>query len=248
MKRNYDIDHVDIVTSHICNKNCKHCIDKFLHSSNKIIDSETIKKFLSMIRAYTDKELEVLLLGGEPTALSQDCLVEIADIIHKYNYKAMMSTNGILKDKIISILPYYDSVQITIDTFDELEFWKPYDDKLNIKICGDNNLTMSKINQLMEDAADFARRSVSMYFTEDFRELCENKEVWNFLNTLNWKRNGSYMYAFYGNTRFKKCIPGKTNIIDEPTVPKVYPNGNYNKTWCNEDMDDYIATEIGFKW
>ena len=79
-----------------------------------------------------------------------------------------------------------------------------------------------------------------MYFTPDFEELCKDERVWELLDTLEWKRNGSYMYAFYRGVRFKKCIPGETNLIDEPTVPKLYPNGNYNKTWNNEDMDDYL--------
>ena len=29
------IDHIDIVVTHKCNNNCPHCIDKFIHSSDK---------------------------------------------------------------------------------------------------------------------------------------------------------------------------------------------------------------------
>jgi hypothetical protein len=72
-------------------------------------------------------------------------------------------------------------------------------------------------------------------------ELCTDKEVWELLDTLDWVRNGSYNYAFYKGVRFKKCIRGETNLIDEPTIPKLYPNGNYNKTWCNEELDDYLS-------
>lgn len=242
------LDHVDIVTSHICNNNCEHCIDKFIHTSNRMISMDTVDKFLSMIRMYTDAPLEVLLLGGEPTVMGKDKLIEMAEIIHRHGFKAMMSTNGKLKDRIISILPYYDSVQITVSSDEEIDFWRPYADKINIKICGDAELTMDKIRHFMDYAKDFYRRSVSMYFTEDFTELCRDEEVWAFLDTLEWARNGSYMYAFYGNTRFKKCIHGETNIVDEPTVPKVYPNGAYNKTWNDEELDDYIGKELGIKW
>lgn len=80
-----------------------------------------------------------------------------------------------------------------------------------------------------------------MYFKPDFTELCTDEKIWNVLNTLDWKRNGSYNYAFYEGVRFKKGIHGETNIIDEPTVPKVYPNGNYNKTWNDEELDDYLT-------
>ena len=37
------------------------------------------------------------------------------------------------------------------------------------------------------------------------------------------------MYTIDDGVRFKKCIPGETNIIDEPTIPKLYPNGNYSE-------------------
>lgn len=49
------------------------------------------------------------------------------------------------------------------------------------------------------------------------------------------------MYTFYKGVRRKKCIHGQTNIIDEETLPKLYPNGNYNKTWNNEELDDYLS-------
>lgn len=37
-------------------------------------------------------------------------------------------------------------------------------------------------------------------------------------NTLSFKINGSYLYAFYEGARIKRCIPRETNIIDDPTV------------------------------
>ena len=102
-------------------------------------------------------------------------------------------------------------------------------------------MTLEKMEHFIDYTQGFGRRSVSMYFTPDFHELCEDQRVWDVLNTLDWKRNGSYMYAFYKGVRFKKCIPGETNIIDEPIIPKLYPNGNYNKTWCHEELDDYLT-------
>lgn len=237
----FEIDHADIVTSHLCNKHCKHCIDKFLDTTSQIITLKNIGKFLKMINQYTNnKPLEVLLLGGEPTVLSSKYLIEIADLIHKHHMQAIMSTNGILKDKIIEILPYYDSIQVTVNNYEELIAWLDYKDKINIKICGDKNLTINRLMRFIDESRPFYRKSVSMYFTPEFHELCTDKEIWGLLDSMDWKRNGSYMYAFYDGIRFKKCIHGETNIIDEPTVPKLYPNGNYNKTWKNEELDDYL--------
>ena len=241
-----EIDHVDIVTSHMCNNNCEFCIDKFLHSSKELIRLEDIEKFLDMIKEYTDKTLEVLLLGGEPTVLPKDLLIEIANLIHDKDFLVMMSTNGKLKKKIIDLIPYFDYIQVTVNNDKEIDFYRNWPDKINIKLAGDNRLTMDKLNHFIDYTKEFDRRSISMYFTPDFRELCTDKEIWKLLDTLEWKRNGSYMYTFYNNVRIKKCIHGETNIFDEPTVPKLYPNGNYNKTWNDEELDDYLS--IGTSW
>lgn len=238
-----ELDHIDIVTTHMCNNNCKHCIDKFVKTSNTIIANEIVDKFLKMIREYTTKPLEVLLLGGEPTTLPVKRMIEIADIIHSYGFSAMMSTNGILTKRIVEVLPYFDSVQITIlpEDDEKINFWKQYADKINMKVAMDGSMTMERMQKFIEKTKDFARQSVCMYFTPDFQELCTDKDVWALLDTLDWKRNGSYTYAFKDGVRYKKCVPGETNIVDEPTVPKVYPNGNYNKTWNHEELDDYLC-------
>ena len=236
----YNIDHIDIVTSHICNKRCEFCIDKFLGSSNKIVELNVIENFLNIIRKNCDEELEVLLLGGEPTALPEKKLQDICNLIHKYGFKVIMSTNGILRNKIIRLLPYFDSIQVTVESDKEIDFYRDYKDKINVKLAGDSRLTLEGFNHFIEYTVGFSRRSISMYFTPDFKELCEDERIYKIFDTLEWKRNGSYEYTFYKGVRIKKCIHGETNIIDEPTVPKLYPNGNYNKTWCHEDMDDYL--------
>ena len=234
------LDHADVVTSHKCNNNCRYCIDKFLHTSEEEVSLESLEKFLYLLRQHSDEGLEVLLLGGEPTTLSEEKLIDIATLIKQYGFSPIISTNGIQKDKIKNILSHYDWVQITVYSDKDIDYWKEHKDKVNIKLSGDRSLTYEKLLHFIEYTEGFSRRSVSMYFTPDFEELCKDKRVWELLDTLEWKRNGSYMYAFYKGVRFKKCIPGETNLIDEPTVPKLYPNGNYNKTWNNEDMDDYL--------
>ena len=235
------LDHVDIVTSHRCNNNCAHCIDKFIHTSKEFISLETVDKFLDLVRKHTDKELEVLLLGGEPTLTPMETLIAMAELAHMKHFRIIMSTNGKLKKKIEELLPYFDQIQITVNSDAEIEYWRAWKDKVNIKIAGDEKFTLERLEHFISVTKEFARRSVSMYFTPDFEELCTDVRVWKLLDTLKWKRNGSYMYAFYKGVRFKKCIPGETNIIDEPSVPKCYPNGNYNKTWNNEDLDAYLG-------
>lgn len=236
----YNLDHIDIVVSHQCNMKCLHCIDKFRGQSDEIVKLEDVEKFLQLIRKHTSKSLEVLLLGGDPSVAGAYYLQRLALLIRKYDFKPIMSTNGILKGTIVDCLSYFESIQITVHNDAEIDYWRNYAEKINVKLAGDNNLTFEKLIHFIEYTKGFTRRSVSMYFTPDFEELCKDIMIWEMLDSLQWERNGSYEYAFYKGVRFKKCIPGITNIIDEPTIPKLYPNGNYNKTWNNEEMDDYL--------
>lgn len=244
----YEIDHVDIITSHICNRRCEHCIDAFLNTSKDIVSLHDIEAFLGLVSEYCPGKKTVLLLGGEPTVLPVEKLEEIAGIIHAHGHKASMSTNGILMDRIERLSETYDSIQITIDALDEIEKWRHIADKVNLKICGDDTLTLDKLDEFAKAAADFQRRLLTMYFDENtFEELCGDEQVWRALDALEWKRNGSYLYSFYRGVRVKRCIPGETNVIDEPTIPKLYPNGNYNKSWRDEKLDDYLSVD-GVPW
>lgn len=239
----YDIDHVDIVTCHLCNRHCKHCIDSFLDSHSGTIESGLVETFLRMVNEYDPSPgKSMLLLGGEPTVLRPNELVRLSDIAHANGYESMMSTNGILRRRIVQVIGSFDWVQVTMDGDDDIDFWSGYGDRVNAKVAGDGDFTMRDFEHFL-DATDgrFGRRSLSMYFTPDFRELCTDQDLWRLLDSLDWTRNGSYLYAFYEGCRVKRCIPGETNVIDEPTIPKLYPNGNYNRTWRDEELDDYLT-------
>ena len=233
------IDHIDIVTTHDCNMSCPNCIDKFLRKPGEAISVLTVHDFLYPLARHAKPNTEILLLGGEPTTLPIERLIDISLMIRSFGFKAAISTNGKERNKILQILPYYDWVQITVRNDAEIEFYNGYTN-VNAKLNGDKHLTIKKLEDFIEKTAGYQRRSLTMYFTPDHQELCQDPEIWALLNSLEWERKGSYDYGFYKGMRIKKCIPGATNMVDEPTIPKLYPNGNYNKTWGNEDMDDYL--------
>lgn len=239
-----ELDHVDIVTSHKCNMKCPFCVDKFRNAYDDEVKLDDVARFMAIIKKNTVEHLEVLLLGGEPTVLPLDKLINISTIIKNYGFVPIMSTNGIEKEKIISLIPHFNWIQVTCATDAQIDFWRLYADKINIKLAGDQFCTYDKLMHFIEVTEDFNRRSVSMYSTPDFIECCTDKKIWALLDTLDWKRNGSYLYSFYEGVRFKKFIKGETNIIDEPSVPKLYPTGVYNKTWCNENYDPYLGEMI----
>lgn len=237
------LDHADIVVTHACNMNCPHCIDP-LRGAKGCVSPESVRRFMRLLSENAECGMEVLFLGGEPTMAGPERLIELAGIVRDAGFSPIISTNGVLKDTIRLIQPYFDWIQVTTHSPEETDFWREenrVEGNINLKIAGDANLTYDKLMEFMDTTQDFKRRSVSMYFTSDFKELCEDSEVWALLNTMEWHANGSYMYAMYEGVRFKKCIPGMTNIADEPAVPKLYPNGNYNRTWCDECMDEYLG-------
>lgn len=234
------IDHADVVVTHECMNHCPFCIDKFIHTSNEVVKKEDLIRFLKKLRSVTSRKLEVLFLGGEPTCAGIEKLAELTDIVREFSFSPIISTNNPKKELIVKLLPYFDWVQVTVHSDKQIEFYRQYKDKINIKLSGDKNLTLEKLNHFIDVTKDFERKSISMYFTPLWKELCTDEEVWSLLNKLSWTRNGSYVYTFYQGVRIKRCIHGETNLVDEPSVPKLYPNGNYNKTWNNETLDDYL--------
>lgn len=238
------LDHADIVVTHKCNMHCPHCIDPLVNKSDDVVSANDVIQFMELLRDHTDESLEVLFLGGEPTCVGARHLRILAECVRAYGFRPVMSTNG-LEYSIIGVTqPCFDWVQVTTHSDKETALWDGRNkdwNNINLKMAGDGRMTYEKLMDFIDMDASFRRRSVSMYFTPDFKELCTDKDVWALLDTMDWERNGSYMYAMYEGVRFKKCIPGVTNIADEPTVPKLYPNGNYNKTWCNEELDDYLS-------
>ena len=250
MKYLTGISHADIITTHDCNMACKYCIDKFKGTSKQIIEIDLIKKFLKMLYEKTYKinfaydnnpKTEILLLGGEPTLLGESYLKEIADWVHKYDFEICMSTNGINKDVIKNVIPFFDWVQITCYNDAQIMYWKEFKDNINIKLPGDERLNLQSFKHFIDMTRDFGRKSLSMYFKPNFESVCKDIEFNEFLDSLKWERFGSYLYTFYDGVRIKKCISGVTNIEEEPLIPKLYPNGNYNKTWQNEENDEYIG-------
>lgn len=241
------LDHADIVVTHKCNMHCPHCIDPLVNTSDDIVSVPAVDRFMRALRDHMPhQDMDILFLGGEPTCAGLVRLKALTSCVRSHGFRPIISTNGLDKSLIKWIQPEFDWVQVTTHSAEETAYWAEQNDtwnNINLKIAGDGRMTYEKLMDFIDLDASFRRRSVSMYFTPDFKELCTDKDVWALLDTMDWERNGSYMYAMYEGVRFKKCIPSVTNIVDEPTVPKLYPNGNYNKTWCNEELDDYLSED-----
>jgi len=243
------IDHADIVVNHVCNMACKFCVDKYRGNEGEV-SFDSICKFLNLLKKHehfqpkyhTNPRLEILLLGGEPTLIGGDKLALYSGAIWGAGFSPIISTNARDKEVVKKILPFFDWVQVAVYSDAEIDYWRKLStEKINLKLSGDSTFTMAKLEHFKEYTKDFKRRSVTMFFKPNFEQVCPDAEVKEFLTTLEWERLDSYEYTMYEGIRLKRCIPGVTNIADEPHIPKLYPNGNYNKTWVNEDHDPYLG-------
>lgn len=163
------IHHADIIVTHSCNMHCKLCVDQFKNTSSDIISLDKVEKFLRLLKTKTvktDKKnvTEILLLGGEPTMAGSEHLNKIADLAHKYGFRICISTNGKKKDVIEEILPHFDWLQITCRSDKEIDHWRKFKDKVNIKLAGDENLTLDKFRHFVEYTRDFSRKKFSDVF------------------------------------------------------------------------------------
>lgn len=246
-----EIDHADIVVNHKCNMNCQFCVDKFRGSTEDIVDMRKVSSFLLLLQEHThvspkyrkdNGPLEVLLLGGEPTLIGVNRLALFCGMIAGAGFRSVISTNARRKDIVKEILPFFDWVQVAVYSDEEIDYWRSLSTKkINLKLSGDATFTMQKLEHFAEYTKDFTRRSITMFFKPNFEQVCPDAEVQKFLDTLSWERIDSYEYTMYEGVRLKRCIPGVTNIADEPHIPKLYPNGNYNCTWQNEDHNPYLG-------
>lgn len=246
-----NIDHADIVVNHQCNMNCKFCVDKFRGSTTDVVKMDKVAQFIQLLKKHThvspkyqndNGPLEVLMLGGEPTLIGVDRLALFCGMIYGAGFRSVISTNARRKDIVREILPFFDWVQVAVYSDEEIDYWRSLStEKINLKLSGDATFSMKKLEHFAEYTKDFKRRSVTMFFKPNFEQVCPDAIVQKFLDSLSWERIDSYEYTMYEGVRLKRCIPGVTNIVDEPHIPKLYPNGNYNCNWSSEEHNPYLG-------
>lgn len=240
------IHHADILVTHLCNMQCKLCVDRFKDTYSGMVSLDKVEAYLKLLKTKTvamdpKNGIEILLLGGEPTMAGSKHLNKIADLVHKYGFGICISTNGKKKDVIEEILPHFDWVQITCRSDKEIDHWRKFRDKVNIKIAADANFTLDKFRHFAEFTKDFPRKSLTMYFDKNFKVVCKDKELQDYFSNLKWEKIGDYSFSFIDGVRIKKYEPIENKFSEEPFVPKLYPNGNYGKTWLNELNDPYLG-------
>jgi radical SAM protein with 4Fe4S-binding SPASM domain len=130
--------------NNFCNNKCVYCYNT--DRSNDYISTDILKKIIIGAKKVGVKC--VVLSGGEPT-LHPDFL-QILDIIHDFNLKICLSTNGTFFNKkmIEKFNDYKISLQLSLDTLDPVSY-------KNIRNSNTYNKVFNNLNLLLEQKINF---------------------------------------------------------------------------------------------
>ena len=251
--KNWNTQRAQIIVTYDCNMNCPFCINYKLGKKKKeYIKISDIVYFLQYLKYVLKLEKVIIVfLGGEPTLLPIENLKEISDLAHSMNYKTEFYTNGTLKEKILELDGYIDF--ITFSNYSNCLL--PYDDMNYLYDFKKSTVTISKLItkqffKTFEDFDKFVDKVNKLPFNYDFSTMQEStpnfslyQPEWieNELIPLCEKQNvnGNIGAALYKGRLIK--FPHIHLSKKEKTYTlKLYPNGNLNTTWSNDNMEiDY---------
>jgi len=92
-----------------CNLRCPYCMNSklVLNQVEEVIDIESIEAYVK------ENNVDMLMIsGGEPTAVPYDKLINLLEKIKSWDCRIGMSTNGLLSNKLKSIIHYLDYIAL----------------------------------------------------------------------------------------------------------------------------------------
>lgn len=242
--------HADLLVTHKCGAGCKFCIDAFVDTSDNLTSLEDIEKYLIYLSTHEKKEhpemSSVLILGGEPTKAPFDYLKKVADLIHYYGFNVAMTTNGQSGEKLLELDGYIDFINVShygkeakINK-DYLYQFKKTEITLSKLITKDFFPTFESFKKFVEEA----KKCNINYRFSTLQENTPNLEV------LHPKWIDEELLPNCKMTPVLECLfaaeyegyvikimhfHDKTKDVVFPPYPKLYPNGNANRDFSNEE-------------
>lgn len=247
--------HADLVVTHTCGVGCKFCIDSFVDTSDNLASLSDIEEYLKFLAENEKKKhsdmSSVLILGGEPTKAPFEYLKKVGDLIHHYGFNAAMTTNGQSGEKLLELDGYIDFINVShygkkaIIDKDYLYKFKKTEITLSKLITKDAFPTFESFKQFIKEAKSnslnyrFSTLQENTVSLNDLHpkwvdeELLPNCKIIPCLECLNATEYEGYIIKImhYHN---------EENGIDFPPYPHLYPNGNVNRDFSDEDYSiDY---------
>lgn len=244
--------HADLLVTHKCGVGCKFCIDGFVDTSTNVtslLDVEEYLRYLAEVERKSHPNMtSVLILGGEPTKAPFDYLKKVGELIHHYGFNSAMTTNGQAGAKLLELDGYIDFINVShygkkaILDKEYLYKFKKTEITLSKLITKDFFPTFASFKEFIAEAKTNSlnyRFSTLQENTPNLadlhprwvdEELLPNCKITPVLECLNAAEYEGYIIKImhYHN---------KNDHIDFPPYPHLYPNGNVNRDFSNEDPE-----------
>lgn len=254
--RNWNTRRAQIVVTYACNMNCGFCINYELGKKRKgfikVSDVAYFMYYLKYIEGLDDAI--IVLLGGEPTLLPLESLKEICDLAHEVGYKTEFYTNGLKEKELLELDGYIDFINIsnygyslypcsedllnkfqkssiTITRLITKQFFESFDDFDKFVDAANEKIFNYDFSTMQETTPNFAWYHPD-WVEKELLPLCENQDV-----------RGNVGASLYKGRLIKlphKHLKRKEDIC----TLKLYPNGNLNTTWKNDNMEIDYKKEI----
>lgn len=247
---NWNTRRAQIIVTYDCNMNCPFCINYKLGKKKKgFIKISDIVYFLNYLK-YIEKleKCIIVFLGGEPTLLPIETLKEISDLVHNMGYKTEFYTNGTLKESLLELDGYIDFITISNYGRGLLPFQ-------NMTYLYDFQKSIITISKLITKQSfptfhkfdAFVEKANKLPFNYDFSTIQETTTNFDsyqpdWLETElipkleNQDVRGNVGAALYKG-RLVKLPHVHLPRTEDICVLKLYPNGNLNTTWKNDNME-----------
>ena len=251
--KNWQTQRAQIIVTYDCNRDCPFCINYRLGQKRKgFVKVSDALYFLQYVKYVENiKEAIVVFLGGEPTLLPLETLKELSDLVHSMGYKTEFYTNGVIKEKLLELDGYIDFITISNYSKGLLPFenadWLYKFEKSTITI---SKLISKQSFKTFEDFDKFVDEANKLPFNYDFatmQEMTPDFDLYHpewveekLLPRCESQSVGGNVGAVLYKDRLIKLPHKKFHIKEDICQFKLYPNGNVNTSWKNDDMEiDY---------
>lgn len=224
---------VNIILTHCCNLNCKHCYMNASHNNNEDFENVFFNTKQLLFKLYDNGINEVMFTGGECTIFPK--LVELINYAKEIGFKVEIFTNGMILNK--EMLNLVDACYLSIDGL-EIKHNFIRGNKHSF-----NNL-LRTLDYLREiDKVTYLQFTVNNYNFNDLLGI--SKMLLNYLNVRKVKLVNISQEGRALNSQLK---PIDLYQIKE-LIPTLYENTNYHiqflsDLWSEYDIKNYYLNNI----
>lgn len=198
-----------------CNNGCSYCGSK--DGWNEDVDEDKIKKIADAIAEYPPHELDVS--GGDPLLVSYDTHKYIVEKLKSTKCKILINPRSLRNYDLstLNVLKLYAHIGISINTLEELEFFKEFLAK-NQKMTGEYKYTVITNLNL-----------TNFFLFDEFAKFVGENTLWQIQYTMYQPGSLDESYALY---KHPKAVEKLNEMISKYQNHKMIFADNANRGEC----------------